>query len=160
MRRPFVPSLLAASLLLATACQSGGATPRRHLEVPNAVSGGTRGGGRPDVPTAERARETQARTTLQLAQRDVERSIREHVSAYELHRKEMARWNPKIVEQLREAASLADRHYRLGAVPLATYLEVQSSYLEAIEAIYATQADALTALAEIQLLTGSSIAKP
>ncbi len=72
----------------------------------------------------------------------------------------MARWNPKVAEQLREAAALADRHYRLGAVPLATYLEVQSSYLEALEAIYATQADALTALAEIELLTGTKLLKP
>jgi cobalt-zinc-cadmium efflux system outer membrane protein len=82
------------------------------------------------------------------------------VAAYELHRKEMARWNPKVVEQLREAAALADRHYRLGAVPLATYLEVQSSYLEALQVIYATQADALTAFAEVQLLTGTKHSKP
>jgi len=72
----------------------------------------------------------------------------------------MARWNPKVAEQLREAAALADRHYRLGAVPLATYLEVQSSYLEALEAIYATQADALNAQAEIELLTGTKLSKP
>ena len=106
-----------------------------------------------------KARETQAQTALRLAQREVERKLREHAAAYELHRKEMARWNPKVAEQLREAAALADRHYRLGAVPLATYLEVQSSYLEALEAIFKTQADALTALAELELLTGTKLAK-
>jgi outer membrane protein, heavy metal efflux system len=109
---------------------------------------------------AARARELQAQISLQLAHREVERKLREHAAAYELHRKEMARWNPKVAEQLREAAALADRHYRLGAVPLPTYLEVQSSYLEALQAIYATQADAMTALAEIELLTGSKIIKP
>ncbi|MEO6786098.1 MAG: TolC family protein [Chthoniobacteraceae bacterium] len=109
--------------------------------------------------TAAKARVMQAQTSLRLAQRAVERKLREHAAAYELHRQEMARWNPKVAEQLREAATLADRHYRLGAVPLATYLEVQSSYLEALEAIYATQADALTALAEIELLTGTKLAK-
>jgi len=109
---------------------------------------------------AARAREIQAQTALQVAQREIERKIREQVAAYELHRKEMARWNPKVVEQLREAAALADRHYRLGAVPLATYLEVQSSYLEALQVIYATQADALTAFAEVQLLTGTKHSKP
>jgi outer membrane protein, heavy metal efflux system len=109
---------------------------------------------------AAKARESQAQTSLRLAQREVERKLRENAASYELHRKEMVRWSPKVVEQLREAAALADRHYRLGAVPLATYLEVQSSYLEALEAIYATRADALTALAEIQLLTGTKIAKP
>ncbi len=106
-----------------------------------------------------KAREAQAQTALRLSQREVERKLREHAAAYELHRKEMARWSPKIAEQLREAAALADRHYRLGAVPLATYLEVQSSYLEALEAIFKTQADALTALAEIELLTGTQLTK-
>lgn len=38
------------------ACQSRGADPRVPLEVPNAVSGGTRGGGRPDSPSTERMR--------------------------------------------------------------------------------------------------------
>ena len=109
---------------------------------------------------ASKARELQAQTSLRLSQREIERKIREQAAAYELHRKEMARWNPKVAEQLREAAALADRHYRLGAVPLATYLEVQSSYLEALEAIYATQADALNAFAEIELLTGTKLTKP
>jgi len=109
---------------------------------------------------ASKARELQAQTSLRLAQREVERKIREQAAAYDLHRKEMARWNPKVAEQLREAAALADRHYRLGAVPLATYLEVQSSYLEALEAIYATQADALNAQAELELLTGTKLIKP
>ncbi len=108
---------------------------------------------------AAKARELQAQTSLRLAQRDIERKLRTHAADYALHRKEMARWNPKVAEQLREAATLADRHYRLGAVPLTTYLEVQSSYLEALEAIYATQADALTALAELELLTGTKLTK-
>ncbi len=112
-----------------------------------------------NVETAK-AREVQAQTSLRLAQREIERKLREHAAAYDLHRKEMARWNPKVAEQLREAAALADRHYRLGAVPLAIYLDVQSSYLEALEAIYATQADALNARAEIELLTGTKLIKP
>ena len=111
-----------------------------------------------NIATAK-ARELQAQTSLRLAQRDIERKLRTHVADYALHRKEMARWNPEIAEQLREAATLADRHYRLGAVPLTTYLEVQSSYLEALEAIFATQADALTALAELELLTGTKLTK-
>ncbi len=108
---------------------------------------------------AARSRELQGQTSLRLAQREVERKILEQAASYELHRKEMARWNPKVTEQLREAAALADRHYRLGAVPLATYLEVQSTYLEALEAIYATQSDALNAQAELERLTGSKLRK-
>ena len=103
------------------------------------------------------ARLLQAETSLKLMLRDIERRLREQVAAYERVRKELARLSPKVADQLREAAVLADRHYRLGAVPLATYLEVQESYLEALEAIFASQADALNARAEIDLLTGASI---
>jgi outer membrane protein, heavy metal efflux system len=107
-----------------------------------------------NIETAK-ARELQAQASLAVAQREVERQIRQQAASYELHRKEMERWNPEIADELRAAAELADRHYRLGAVPLATYLEVQSSYLEALDAIYSTQADALQALAELERLTGS-----
>ena len=103
------------------------------------------------------ARLLQAETSLKLMLRDIERRIREQVAAYERVRKELARLSPKVAEELREAAVLADRHYRLGAVPLATYLGVQQSYLEALAAIFSSQADALNARAEIDLLTGASI---
>ncbi len=106
---------------------------------------------------AANARLAQAETSLKVLLREIERKIRENAGAYERLRKELTRLHPKVVEQLREAAVLADRHYRLGAVPLATYLEVQQSYLEALEAIFSTQADALNARAELDLLTGASI---
>jgi cobalt-zinc-cadmium efflux system outer membrane protein len=106
---------------------------------------------------AANARLIQAETSLKLMVRDIERRIREQVASYERVRKELTRLSPKVAEQLREAALLADRHYRLGAVPLATYLEVQQSYLEALAAIFSSQADALNARAEIDLLTGASI---
>jgi cobalt-zinc-cadmium efflux system outer membrane protein len=108
------------------------------------------------VQTAN-ARLLQAETSLKVMLREIERKIRENVSNYERLRKELTRLNPKVAEQLREAAVLADRHYRLGAVPLVTYLEVQQSYLEALGAIFVMQADALNARAELDLLTGASI---
>ena len=43
--------------LVVSACKSEGANARVPLEVPNAVSGGTRGGGRPDSPSLERMNE-------------------------------------------------------------------------------------------------------
>lgn len=109
---------------------------------------------RGNIQTAN-ARLVQAETALKVLSRNLERQIRENAFAYERLRKELTRLSPKVAEQLREAALLADRHYRLGAVPLTTYLEVQQSYLEALEAIFASQADALNARAELELLTGS-----
>lgn len=106
-----------------------------------------------------KAREMQAQASLMVSQRELERKIREAAATYELHRKEIQRWNPELVNQLREAAELADRHYRLGAVPLATYLEVQTSYLDALDAIFSTRAEVLQQLAELELLTGGKISE-
>lgn len=103
------------------------------------------------------ARLLQAETSLRVMQRSLEQRIRENAAIYERLRKELTWLNPKVAEQLRDAALLADRHYRLGAVPLATYLEVQKSYLEALEAIFSTRTDALNARAELDLLTGNAI---
>ena len=83
----------------------------------------------------------------------------ENAVAYEARLAEMARWRPDAAEKLREAAELADRHYRLGAVPLATYVELQKQYLEAVEAILDTKRDALQAAQELEILTGLSLYK-
>ena len=57
----------------------------------------------------------------------------------------MAKWRPESVAEFRQAAELADRHYRLGAVPIATYVELQKQYLEAVEALLETRREALEA---------------
>jgi outer membrane protein TolC len=69
-------------------------------------------------------------------------------------RKAIAKWRAESVEEFRSAAELADRHYRLGAVPIATYVELQKQYLEAVEALLDTKREALEAGQEIQRLTG------
>ena len=50
---------------------------------------------------------------------------------------------------------MADRHYRLGAVPIGTYVELQDKYLEATEAINEVQTQALEAALTLEQLTGS-----
>ena len=57
---------------------------------------------------------------------------------------------------LREAAELADRHYRLGAVPVSTYIELQENYLEALEAINDVKAEAFEAALELEQLIGAN----
>ena len=67
---------------------------------------------------------------------------------------EIRRWAPDTTGKFRDAAALADRHYRLGAVPIATYVALQTSYLDAIEALLATQQEALAAGLRLRQLTG------
>jgi cobalt-zinc-cadmium efflux system outer membrane protein len=100
------------------------------------------------------AREQQAQTSLYVTQREVERKVVEQAIRYATKLNEMSKWRPDSVEQFREAASLADRHYRLGAVPIATYVELQKQYLEAVHALLDTKRDALDAGQQLQLLTG------
>ena len=76
---------------------------------------------------------------------------------YESKVREIGRWRPDAVGHFREAAELADRHYRLGAVPVATYVELQKQYLEAVDALLDTRKDALKAAQDLELLTGLTL---
>jgi cobalt-zinc-cadmium efflux system outer membrane protein len=58
------------------------------------------------------------------------------------------------VQHFQEAAEVADRHYRLGAVPISTYVELQDKYLEAVEGLLDTKKEALEAGQNLELLTG------
>jgi len=104
-----------------------------------------------------RAREQQAQTSLLLAQRDVERRVTESALALQVKLAEMNQWRADAVAQFTEAAEHADRHYRLGAVPVATYVELQKQYLEAIAAMLDTRHEALVAAQNLALLTGVSL---
>jgi outer membrane protein, heavy metal efflux system len=101
------------------------------------------------------ARQRQAETVLYVAQRTLEREIAQHAASYAARVAEMGKWRPDSIARFKEAAELADRHFRLGAVPLSIYLELQKEYLEAVAALLETRRDALEAAHELQRLTGS-----
>ena len=104
--------------------------------------------------TSAEARRAQAETALLLAQRRLEREVLAATATFESKLRETSSWTPDSAEKFREAAALADRHYRLGAVPLTTYVELQNSYLDATEALLATQHEAMEAGLRLRELTG------
>lgn len=106
-----------------------------------------------NIQTAE-ARQLQAETSFYVTQRDTERQVLQAALNYETKLREMAKWRPDSVQHFREAAEVADRHYRLGAVPIATYVELQNKYLEAVESLLDTKKEALEAGQNLELLTG------
>lgn len=112
--------------------------------------------------TSAQARQMQAEATLNAEQREVEKKLMESVLLFKSHQKRLGLWRNDGVGKFGEAASLADRHYRLGAVPIATYVELQDKYLEAVEAINEAEAEALEAALALEELTGlpASIVKP
>ena len=108
------------------------------------------------IETAE-ARQQQAATSMLVTQRQIERQVAEQAMRYQAKLAEMGKWRPDSIEKFQEAAALADRHYRLGAVPIATYVELQKQYLEAVEALLDTKTEALEAGQQLELLTGVSL---
>ena len=103
------------------------------------------------------ARQKQAETSMYVTQRTVERQVVEKALTYRTKLAEMAKWRPESVAEFRKAATLADRHYRLGAVPITTYVELQKQYLDAVEALLETRREALDAGQQLELLTGLDI---
>ena len=108
------------------------------------------------LETAE-ARQQQAATSMLVTQRQIERQVAQQALRYQSKLTEMGKWRPDSIEKFQEAAALADRHYRLGAVPVATYVELQKQYLEAVEALLDTKTEALEAGQQLELLTGVSL---
>lgn len=106
-----------------------------------------------NVATAE-ARRRQAESAVLVAQRTMERDVLAAAHTFTAKIAETARWSPDAAQKFREAAELADRHYRLGAVPIATYVEMQSAYLDAVEALLNTQQETMEAGLKLQQLTG------
>jgi cobalt-zinc-cadmium efflux system outer membrane protein len=101
------------------------------------------------------ARQLQAETSLTVTYREMERKVADAFMTYESRLAEIGNWRPDSTRHFKEAAELADRHFRLGAVPISTYVELQKQYLEAVEALLETRKAALSAAHDLELLTGS-----
>jgi cobalt-zinc-cadmium efflux system outer membrane protein len=100
-----------------------------------------------------RAREEQARASLLVTQRDIERRVTQSAATFEARRRQIAEWQADMVAKFRETAEIADRHYRLGAVALPVYVETQKQYLETVSALQEMKKDALQAAQELEILT-------
>jgi cobalt-zinc-cadmium efflux system outer membrane protein len=100
-----------------------------------------------------KAREEQAQASLLATQREVERRVTQSAATFEAKREEIAKWQVDTVAKFRDAAELADRNYRLGAIALPIYVETQKQYLEIISALQDMKKDALHAAQELEILT-------
>jgi len=75
--------------------------------------------GKAEVTNAE-ARQMQAQATLAAAQREVERQVTESMLIYQTQQARLAVWKGDAVTKFSDAAALADRHFRLRAMPMST----------------------------------------
>ena len=105
----------------------------------------------------EKARTQQAEALLGATLRDLERDLAVARSAYLAELGALSRWRPESEKQFADAAAEADRHYRLGAVPAATYVEMQRGYLDAMDSLIESRRNAWKHRMEIERLTGGPL---
>jgi outer membrane protein, heavy metal efflux system len=106
---------------------------------------------------AAKARLNQAEVSLDTAMREVERKITTAADSYKKELKKLGENTPQLLGQLRDAAKLADDDYRLGVLPISTYTEIQSQYLEGTDAVLNSRLDALRYLADLEYLSGEQL---
>ena len=106
-----------------------------------------------------KAKEVQAEVMLTAQMRQLERDVASQASHYRLHVEELVKWPSDTLDSFRKAAAEADEHYRLGALPLATYTELQRQYIDSVSAVLASQLAAVDARLQLEQLTGIKLAQ-
>ncbi len=104
-----------------------------------------------------KARQQQADASLFVTQRNVEQQVLDEWMAYTLKQQELNRWSNDTIDRIQEAAQLGDRHYRLGSLPIATYIELQREYVEAVGSILDLRGEAMKSLQQLQVLTRQNL---
>lgn len=106
-----------------------------------------------NVEAAE-ARRVQAQALLAASSREMEQAVVQGAQAYASRLSEMNHWQPSAIEEFAKAAELADRHYRVGAVPVTTYVELQKQYVEAVDSLLSLRAEAMQAARDLERSVG------
>lgn len=106
---------------------------------------------------AAKAKQVQAEVMLTAQMRELERNVAAQASHYGIHVEELAKWPGDMLESFRRAAAEADEHYRLGALPVSTYTELQRQYIDSVKAVLESQLGAVDARLQLEQLTGAKL---
>jgi cobalt-zinc-cadmium efflux system outer membrane protein len=101
----------------------------------------------------ELSRQSQGEAALIAANRRITRQVYEQAAYYETKRRVLATW-PAAAEKFATAATTANNSYRQGAIPVATYVEMQRQYLDALSALLDTRREAMEAMLQLRALNG------
>ena len=99
-------------------------------------------------------RRSRSEALLEKAKRDVEVQILRRFNGYTLAQKRLKHFEKGYLQKMHDAADLADRHYRLGAVSVQTFMETQKQYLNAGRFYGDAVVSAHENLLDLELLTG------
>ena len=102
----------------------------------------------------EQGRQSQSDVALLAAKRRIARQVYEQAALYEAKRKTLTGWPASAIDKFAAAAATADDNFRQGSIPVATYVEMQRQYLDALSAVLDTKREALDALLQLRALNG------
>lgn len=105
---------------------------------------------------AEQGKQAQANAALIEAERRIAREVFDQAAQYDAKRAALASWNATSAQHFAETAAAADRNYQLGAIPLATYTQMQQAYIDATNAMLDTRREAIEALLQLRALNGGN----
>ncbi|WP_017666764.1 TolC family protein [Sandarakinorhabdus sp. AAP62] len=106
-----------------------------------------------DVAAAE-SRAAQGEAALIAARRRLLSGLHADAALYRARSEALAKWPADAPQRFADAAAEADRAWRLGAVPLATYVQMQTGWLDALAAVLETRAGLWEARENIRVATG------
>ncbi len=112
--------------------------------------------GQAGTVATEKGRQAQANAALINAERQMTRQVQELASGYAARRAALAGWPVDAIARFDAAAADADHNYRLGAIPVATYVEMQRQYLDALAAVLDTRREAIEAEQQLRTLNAGA----
>ena len=104
---------------------------------------------------AAKANVVKAEATIEQARQDLELSLTKLYQGRKLIGAQLQQVGPDTLRQLASLADLADRHYRLGAINLQTFLEAQRQYIATTQSVNQAILDDASASYDLLLLSGT-----
>ncbi|WP_353443002.1 hypothetical protein [Sphingomonas faeni] len=80
------------------------------------------------------------------AVRRIARDVFDQAAQYEAKRSALGKWDGNTPRSFADAANEAKRNFQLGAIPLAIYMKMQQSFIEATNAVLDERREAIEAL--------------
>jgi outer membrane protein, heavy metal efflux system len=104
-----------------------------------------------------KARRDAAEALRVKAERDTEAEVLSRFKAYELTRRQLGMIPSGLLQNVREASTLAGTQFRNGSIDAQLYLDAQSAYLDALRTSQNAVLDAWRTLLDLNLLTGGNL---
>lgn len=104
---------------------------------------------------AAKAQQLSFDAQLKLAKQEIQGELEKHIRLYDLATGQLEGIPAETIQELRGAADLADRQYRLGTIPVQLFLEMQQEHLNISQLYNEAMLSAWKHALKIQWLTGT-----